>query len=97
MTKVGGPKENGTPTFSHTPTNGTPHPAQNRQTAKPHLNQLQKKNFLWNFGLLINRIHYICGDKQASMKYGFVKIAAATPLTAVANCKQNAQEIISII
>ena len=31
------------------------------------------------------------------MKHGFVKIAAATPLTAVANCKQNAQEIISII
>ena len=31
------------------------------------------------------------------MKHGFVKIAAATPLTRVADCKHNAQEIISII
>ena len=31
------------------------------------------------------------------MKHGFVKIATATPVTRVADCKHNAQEIISII
>ena len=57
--------------------------------------QAAKENFLYKFGQLIDRIHYICGDKQASMKYGFVKIAAAVPQIAVGDCITNADNIVS--